>query len=432
MVMVVGENVPNMGRRMRRPKHSFQLRTQPFQIVPFVIAPVLAGETLKNALLQARVVTDPIKNPLIGWWKEYYLFYVKLTDYDFYYSQINAYPGGDVGPRVKMLLADPTFDKTAWDFGADSIPYMGAALGQNYAAICNGLVIDNYFRDENDVGVTYQIGSGAGQTYPIAKVTQDNWLDSALLSDNYVRPDYDLDNADGVLMVSEVDDALRRYQWMRANGLTDASYEDYLATFGISTAPAKPHKPELLRYVRQWQYPSNTVEPTTGVPSSAVSWSIQERADKDRFFNEPGFVFGVTVTRPKVYFSNMKYHAAQFLDRAEDWLPNALAGKGDAHAFMKKFANTGGILGSTVTDADGYWIDVRDLFLYGDQWVNFALTATDAGMVALPTATLQKKYPSAADVDALFVTPLTKNLVREDGIIDLTIAGSQRDLTATT
>lgn len=74
------QNLPASGRVMRRPKHSFQLRSRPWQIVPFMCAPVLPGETMKNFLHQARVVTDPVKHPLVGWWAEYYWFYVKHRD----------------------------------------------------------------------------------------------------------------------------------------------------------------------------------------------------------------------------------------------------------------------------------------------------------------------------------------------------------------
>ena len=74
--------VPRVGRKLRTPNHPFQLTHCPFAIQPFFIAPVLAGETMKNLLMQARVVTDPIKNGLVGWWIEYYFFYVKLTDLD--------------------------------------------------------------------------------------------------------------------------------------------------------------------------------------------------------------------------------------------------------------------------------------------------------------------------------------------------------------
>ena len=64
---IVVNELPQTGRVMRRPVHTFQLRQRPFAITPFMIAPVLPGETMKNLLLQSRAVTDPIKNPLVGW-----------------------------------------------------------------------------------------------------------------------------------------------------------------------------------------------------------------------------------------------------------------------------------------------------------------------------------------------------------------------------
>jgi hypothetical protein len=67
---VVAQSVPTgkTGRRARRPEHRFELASTPWAITPFLIAPVLPGDTMTNLLLQARVVSDPIKNPLIGWW----------------------------------------------------------------------------------------------------------------------------------------------------------------------------------------------------------------------------------------------------------------------------------------------------------------------------------------------------------------------------
>jgi len=67
-------------RKMRSPSHQFNLAWRPWQIQPFMVAPVLPGETMKSMLLQARAVTDPIANGLIGWWLEHYVFYVKLRD----------------------------------------------------------------------------------------------------------------------------------------------------------------------------------------------------------------------------------------------------------------------------------------------------------------------------------------------------------------
>ena len=50
----------------RTPKHTFNLVQRPYEITPFMIAPVLAGETLKNLLLQCRTVSTPLENRLIG------------------------------------------------------------------------------------------------------------------------------------------------------------------------------------------------------------------------------------------------------------------------------------------------------------------------------------------------------------------------------
>lgn len=429
---LVGE-VPKMGRRMRKPQHSFHLRNRAFQIQPFMMAPVLAGETLKNLLFQSRVVTDPIKNPFIGWWQEYYFFYVKLTDIDLYNEQdLGAVGETEPGDLVKMLLADPAWSAGTYAYGAATVPFYGAADSQDYATNCLNIVTEHYFRDEFDKGTSYTLDG-----LPLAMVNNTGILNSAVLNDNYYpvqsTVDVDLlgDAADAELKISEIENALNRYKMAKTNGLTDATFDDYLASFGINQPQYSEAvgRPELVRYVRQWQYPSNTVEPSTGVPSSAVSWSIQERADKDRFFKQPGFLCGYSVTRPKVYLSKQVAHIASFLDRAEDWMPAWLWG--EPTTSMKKYAQGAGPFPS-ITDADGYWLDMRDLYMYGDQWVNFALTETDAGLVALPTTALQKKFVQDSDVDALFVTPSTKQFIRQDGVCNLTIASTLRDTSPTT
>lgn len=429
--MMLGRNVaPKSGRRMRRPVHQFHVRSRPFQIQPFCIAPVLAGETMKNLLLQSRVVVDPIKNPLIGWWQEYYFFYCKLTDIDFFNDQTTDVPGGGVGNYVKMLLADPSFDPTATDNATPVVAQYDAAGSQTYIASMLDLITAHYFRDEKDVNQPHLLDG-----LPLAMINNSGILNSAMLDADYLMATADVDvdidlDSDGTTTASEVDEAMRRYEWARQHGITDATYDDYLASFGINTAAPDPHAPELVRYVRQWQYPSNTVEPTTGVPSSAVSWSIQERADKDRFFKEPGFIFGVTVTRPKVYLGNQLGNVAGHMDRAEDWLPAALWS--DQLASMKKMPATGPF------DLGDYWVDLKDLFVRGDQFINFLDLPGDtniydlaANMVALPDESFNHKFVSDEDVDGLFVAPSTKGFVRQDGIVQLTIASHIRDTSPT-
>lgn len=404
------EELSTVGRRMRSPEHRFAIRQKPYIIQPFLIAPVLPGESLKNALLQSRVVTDPIKNPLIGWWIEYYVFYVKHRDL------------ADREHFTAMML-DPEYDLSSLYSAANIATYhFGGTI--DWARLCLDRVVEEYFRNEGEEAGDYTLDG-----LPIASINQNSWLDSAMNAADFTPLNDDVDIEVGVddkITAGEVDAALRAWQWARMNNLTQQTYEDFLRSYGVKKRPLEEtHKPELLRYVRDWSYPTNTIEPTTGAPSSAVSWAIAERLDKARFFSEPGFIFGVTVARPKVYLSKQTGSGVGMLADAVSWLPAVL--RDDPFTSLRKIAASAGPLPANA-DVDGYWVDVRDLFLYGDQFINFSLSETDAGLVALPTTGMEKRYVSSGDVDALFKG--TGKLVRQDGVMALKILGHQQDATA--
>ena len=356
--------------------------------------------------MQARVVSDPIKNPLIGWWSEWFLFYVKHRD----------------------MPDSSHFQNMVLNVGYDMTPTVAAAKTEHYHSggtvdwvdQCLRAVVPHYFRDDGESYSVAMLGN-----LPAAKISQQSWMDSVLLDSQYPQgsaiPAGSTPNATDILM--------QQWELMRAHKLTTATYEEFLQSYGVRpTETAAPNKPELIRYVRDWNYPANTVNPADGSAASAMSWAIAERVDKDRFFKEPGFIFGVTVARPKVYIGKQVGNAAQMLTGAFEWLPAVMAD--DPQTSLKKYAASAGPLaGFQGAGTDPYWVDVRDLFLYGDQFTNFGVAATDAGLVALPTATLQKKYPASADADALFKAASPANQVRCDGVLNLQIAGHQRDHT---
>ena len=401
-----------MGRMNRKPVHNFNLESRPFQIQPMLLAPVLAGETLSNLLLQSRVVSSPLKNPLIGWWKEYYFFYVKLRDMVFRDDFMD-------------MLIDPGKSMAA-RYESPNLKHYHRATRINWVKHCLEVVTNEYFRAE---GETYATAAGLLDTLPMAAVNFNGITDSAIPDAAYARPDVNVDlNANATITASEVDTALRNYQWLRSNGVTDVSYQDYLRYHGIEWREDDPHIPELVRYVREWTYPTNTVNPSTGVPSSACSWAIQERGDKDRFFREPGFLFGVTVTRPKVYMRNIQGNVADFMENAVHWLNAVL--DDDPHTSMQKYASGTNVLQAS-TD---YWVDFKDYFMYGDQFLNYdPTTAVGKNIMAMPGGALfsAKRYPVSADIDALFAAAAPANLVNEDGIVTLTIKSRLRDMSAT-
>lgn len=411
-------NSAQQKRHLRKPQHSFQLRHRPWQIQPFMIAPVLPGETMKNLLMQARAVTDPVKNPLIGWWLEYYYFYVKISDLD----------DRDL---LQTMFIQPGTNVSSLTSAA-AVNQYHAAGGINWTKLCLDRITDEYFRNEGEAITIATIDS-----LPLASIGKQSALDSLIDATDFTSADVAVDGT-GTLYASEVETAMQEWALLKQyGGLQDISYEDFLRQYGIRGTAVREvsHKPELIRFIREWTYPSNTIDPTDGSPSSALSWSVAERADKDRFFTEPGFVVGVTVARPKVYFSKQAGSVIDFAQTAYNWLPAVLTN--DWRTSYAKFDGTttnspNPADGPLVASADDYWIDLRDIYMYGDQFLNFALTETDAGLVALPTTGNLKRYASSTDADALFASASPANKIKQDGIVHLSILTRQMDMSPTT
>lgn len=412
-------------RIMRTPSHTFAVSQAPFGIQPFFIAPVLAGETLKKLNLQSRVITDPIKNPITGWHKDYMFFYVKA-------SQLPSFD------NFKKMLLDPEETSGEDDDAAYALTYHNGK-DRDWLRECYDLIVKKYFRSEKEIG--------AGLTFAtfdnveIASINQKTWLDSMVTSDEI--PNVVLDQTPTADITMEQLEALEQmYQTMRNAGLSDMSWEDYLASQGVNVGgEADVTKPELIRSLRYFSYPTNTVNNApvidsegqvvvaAGQPTSAVSWAIQGTSDKDRYFKEPGFLVGVTVTRPKIYMANQKQTGVSALTRARYWLPMT-----DIQApemSLKKYAQAEGPLDPTEFATTGYAIDVRDLFVYGDQFV-YDPAQSDVPLAAIPAArtdgSVFKDYVSEEDMIDFFVDP-AHTYVREDGIVSFVIAGHQADHT---
>lgn len=403
-------NMPRMGRVMRRPRERFQIRSRPFEITPFMIHPVLPAETLKSLQMQSRVLTDPIDNQLIGWWKEYFFFYVKHSDL----------PGRD---DFTAMHLDPSTSLASYEQATADDPWHYAAQDDiNWSLQCLKQVTEHWFRNDGELWDDY-VGDAA---HPLAKIKDIGWLDSAVDSDALATAaDETVVNEAGTdtIEASEIDAALRRYEFLKMNHLTEAAtYEDYLASFGVRAQPEVIHKPELLRMITEWSLPSSAVDGSGNV-STVVSWNITGRADKDRFFREPGFIYGVTVTRPKVYLENVKGSMVGIMRDAYSWLPAIM--RDDPSTSLVNVTAGEGPLDNQTSD---YVVDIKDKLIHGDQFVNFALTATDAHLCPVPADGLaNKEYPTSAFIDELFTGVDPANQVREDGIVSLHIAGAQTE-----
>jgi len=415
-------------RVLRSPAHPFMLRTRPYQIQPFMLSPVLPGETLRNMVCMSRVVTKPIKNALVGWWCEYYFFYVRLKDIEFHLKETK-------GEWLADMVTNPGgYDPTNLQAAANAKFYHPAG-GIPWIKYAMETCVEYFFRDQ---GEDWNVAV-ASDGLPLSQFSGKTWFDSLTMADEK-RTDRDMDldlNNDGNLTATELETGLSQWQALREAGLEALDYEDWLRTFGVAAPEEVPesfnrYRPELLGHDRSWQYPVNTVEPTTGVPSSAVSFVTAFSKNKNRRFMEPGFIVGVTVCKPKIYIKDQAGALVSNLETLENFLP-ALSHKQYEKGF-KNFAGTEGPFAGKF-DADntapvgtpqGYWIDLRDLFMYGDQFLNYAPDDVgNAFSVLLPNGS--SRYPNTADIDALFSG--AEKYIETDGVTTLTIMGRQVDNT---
>lgn len=426
--------VSKVGRVPRNPSHPFYLENKPWQLQPFCIAPVLPGETMKRALLQSRVLSDGVKNPLIGWWNEYYLFYVKLRDLD-------------LRDEVEQLLMTPDADPHALGLGADRTdgvdyysmhPEFYSRGGMNWLKLCYDRIVSEWFREEEDG--THTLDGLAMATCRSSPM----WDDSLKLDSTVIVQDEELpgETATPPGIYPGFEAHYAQWEQLRALQMTAATFDDWLRQFGVKVPKQDAeqlHRPELLRYIRDWKYPKVGTD-FAGNAANVLFWEHQESIDKDRYFSEPGFLVGVHTTRPKVYLGRQYGAAYSMLMDAYSWLPAVLSD--DPYTSVRKFNvnNNYSPFGAFPGDAstsEAWWVDLRDLYLYGDQFVN--KTSSEAwwgtplfdgapNWTMLPDANLQRRFAAETDIAPLFKTA-GKNYIRQDGVINFSILGRQVDKT---
>lgn len=415
--LVSANNIARQARRTRRPKHTFNLKFKPYEIVPAFIAPVIPGETLDSALAQFRAVTDPMLNRLIGGHMEMHLFYVKHR----------SLAATDTTGILQSMMLDTSTSVAALLAGANSTPYYTFKSGMDFVQMCHKAVITAFFRDEGEAWNVATV-----ENYPAAQIEQEGWYHS-LKEESAGADDLELPGVDELEELDILPGFTTHYaQWelMRDNGMTDLTYNDYLKSYGVTVPKDQDdkdadgdgvidkHEPELIRSFRQFSYPSNVINPTDGTAKSALFWDKAFSTDKKRFFKEPGFIYGVVIMRPKLYLGNQKGAAVGMLNDAYSWLPAVVNGMGYTSVKETLDTLTDGILQNQDED---YWVDLADLFNYGDQFVNHTMSASANHGLALPSANnAGRKYVTDAMMESLFVTAGT-DYVYADGVVHFNI-----------
>lgn len=394
IVPTVQKVAPTTSRRTRYPKHSWHIKFRPYQLQPMCIAPVSAGDTVKQLRFEGRVLTDGVLDQIAGWWSEMYWFYVRFSALDEYASaqRMAVTPGDNL---AGLITASNTWT-------------MHNGKGPDWLFMCMKPIIYNYFRPQSGAYNDYALDS-----VPAAGVVGQSWLDAISLETDLPSP-------------SATDDYTghwTHYEALRKARLVTMDYPEYLASQGVAVPEqllqplAEKRRPELLRYTRQFSYPANTVKEDGTGTVAAVSWVTAERMDRSIYCDEPGFIVGVSLVRPKVYRSGQVACGVSLLCDARTLAPPMLEDAPQESLWQVTGTGAGPV---TKDNAVDYWVDTQGVYVLGDQFLN----AAEGPRVTLPNqTTMAKTYPPDADVKALFTTPASKYYVRSDGMASFSIVG---------
>lgn len=369
------------------------------QIAPCGIHPVLANETMTALKFECRAVTDPLANPLAGASQEFYLFYVKLTDLT------------SVTAAVRSMITTP-FTPYVNSTAANAAWYHNGG-GVNWLKLCYDRIIETYFRTEQESAATAVVGD-----YALASIRSPHTGGFASIAEAANLSG--LSDLGDLTSSEALDQALEAYTLLSDNGLINMSYEDYQRMVGVRVPTESDHEPELLWTTRKWSYPTNTVEPTTGVPSSAMSYVFENSTKSRKIFKEWGFLVMLSVYRPKFFRANQTGAMAHFFDRGVSWIPSVL--NSDPATSIRIFADlaTDGPLAAT--QAAAYGVDMRDVLHYGDQFTNLSLAAaTGRNLATLPLDATEARFITTADMDAIFSG--ANKTIRYDGYWKPSILG---------
>lgn len=366
--------VPVRGQRaIRRPRHSWYVAVRPFQLQPVLIAPVVAGDSIRGAVFEYRAVSDPVAAQYVGWLGEFFLFYVRMSDLDEF-------------DEVRKLLAGQaaSLDTTAkaWTFNA--------AGYVDWLAMAMKPIVREWFRHERDVEQTFALDG-----VPVAGIWGSSWLDTAVEADEI-----------GGLTADNYQGRWEVYQEMRDRGLVTGTYEEFLELHGVDVPPqlrtevTRKRRPELIRFVREYVYPRMATSFSTGLPAAICEWLVRDTVAKPRFCDEPGFVVGIVCFRPKVFRTGQKTTGASLLRDARMWsaLSACLADAPQERLLRVPANSTAPIVTGAGVDL---WVDVGALATAGDQFFN--VSSPPNGMALPASGTGEGRYPvSGTEIDALF------------------------------
>lgn len=392
-------------RQNRSPNFPMAGTCVPYGLYPIMCHPVLPGETLQSFVSKLSALSMPIKHPLAGCWMESWLVYTKFTDLD---------------RNLGQMFVSDSYSTSGWTSGSKQERYFVENGQINWLQKIAENFHSSYFIHD---GETAQTIDGVR----LCKLNNASWYQNAM----FEAADVALSTADA----STAYEQLQGWMMLQQMELTELTYEKYLEQYGVTIPNRAQGNPEILRFARSWVKPTNVVNPANGTPASAWVWNDEVKASKSKRFNEPGFITMFVCFRPKLYVSGFDASMVGTLWGFSDFFPAySLA---DPTAGIKEFMSQDTVFTTPGVTNKKILYDSRDLLFHGEQFVNttqhpyrLPVSTGFSNADGASTEQLRGEYPTAADVEALFITATDpSDRMYYEGIAQCVISGHIGDST---
>lgn len=413
--VMVGANRDGTQRPTRSPEVHFDLIWKPFQLQPCAVFPVLPGETLTRMTLQTQVWTDPLKAVLKNtpWHFEYYSFYVKMRDLPGWEDATDGLGKDliDMFESNESISGSADADGNAWTYCPPG--------GVDFVLEATKRIVESYFRDEG-----HAWDKATVDNVPLVKLfgrgrrdVHDKLTLASAYGDRREPLDYD---ASGTITVDDIELAYREWAANIEGTAMAMDFEDWVKAAGGKVVVRNDeredlHLPEDMAVLREFTYPTNTVEPTTGVPAVAAGWRLKKQAGKMYRFAEWGWVICYAVVRPKMLMLNQQGLYSAMMQTRDAWFPPNLDNRIYQPHLLIDDA-TGPLKALMDTPNSDYLIDLRDLLNHGEQFVNYAPAQASGAFATMPEADGDRFYPTSTDVMSVF-SDTTNGRVRANGVV---------------
>lgn len=239
------------------------------------------------------VIIDLIKNLIIGWKKEYFFFYVKMSDF---FDDIIKEMFIDF--QNALLLVEVMVVDNVW--------YQFESGGFNWLKCGMDCIMKYYFWDEGEDFIWF----GVLKYYQYFVYYCDMGIFDLIMDKD------DMLQGVVILFVIDVQDFevfMMVFEYLCVMGFVNMFYEDFFWLYGVNIKDLIEGKFEFFWYLLDWQYLLNMINLEMGVLISVVLWVFKQFFCECKFFMELGFVIGFMVIWFKMYMGGQFGYVFAFL-----------------------------------------------------------------------------------------------------------------------